>query len=47
MVVTVLCKDGSEFTAKDIVAKGANKIEVKDKVVVLKPGLVRKKDEGC
>ena len=47
MVVTVLCKDGSEFTAKDIVAKGANKIEAKDKVVVLKPGLVRKKDEGC
>ena len=47
MVVTVLCKDGSEFTAKDIVTKGANKIEVKDKVVSLKPGLVKKKDEGC
>jgi len=47
IVVTVLCKDGSEFTAEDIVAKGSGKIEVKDKVVVLKSGKVKKKIEGC
>lgn len=47
IMVTVLCKDGSEFTAEDIVAKGGNKIAVKDKVDVLKSGKVKKHEEGC
>lgn len=47
IVVTVLCKDGSEFTAEDIVTKGVDKIKVKDKVEVLKSGQVKKQTEGC
>lgn len=47
IMVTVLCKDGSEFTAEDIVTKGADKIAVKDNVRVLKSGKVKKREEGC
>ena len=47
IIVTVLCKDGSEFTAEDIVAKGPDKIKVKDRVEALKSGKVKKQTEGC